>query len=379
MTNSLPSFVTSIVIAPQEQRLWDSWDKKDAAVALADTTSNSLTSKSMGTATHLEELEQRQQRAQHLERRARTQEQLLLNSYGGAAAAAGMEKVEENAASITPTSNTSSNAENKQPGQTFNNFEMQQHEDDPISSSKSPRPSSATGSRDALQPSLLKPESPLQMKPKPPSAPTGSKMLAAKSAIMQRQILEKFCIRLKNQGMDVLKMNRDKKWQDRVLTVSKEVTYLSQGKNTIFSGDRGHCPQGLLWAKKFNTKTREHSVADIDKTGKGGMLLSNLQGASLGNVTDYPLSKKQLQGEFKDSVVVVLHTAEDGYPGNLRDVVLRCKSMDDATFICSGCKAIADTLQRDAEAKILASQKGNGNSQTLPPRSPAANDPLWET
>ena len=368
-----------VIAASQEQRLWDAWDKKDsAAAALADNASNSVASKSMGTATHLEELEQRQERAQHLERRARAQEQLLLNSYGGAAAAAGMEKVKENAASITPTSNTtsSSNAENRQPGQTFNNFEMQ-HEDDLMSSSKSPRPSSATGSRDALQPSPLKPESPLQMKPKPPSAPTGSKMLAAKSAIMQRQTLEKFCIRLKNQGMDVLKMNRDKKWQDRVLTVSKEVTYLSQGKNSIFSGDRGHCPQGLLWAKKFNTKTREHSVSDIDKTGKGGMLLSNLQGASIGNVTDYPLSKKQLQGEFKDSVVVVLHTAEDGYPGNLRDVVLRCKSMDDATFICSGCKAIADTLQRDAEAKILASQKGNSNGQVLSPRSPA-NDPLWE-
>ena len=368
-----------VIAASQEQRLWDAWDKKDsAAAALADNTSNSVASKSMGTATHLEELEQRQERAQHLERRARAQEQLLLNSYGGAATAAGMEKIEENAASITPTSNTtsSSNAENRQPGQTFNNFEMQ-HEDDLMSSSKSPRPSSATGSRDALQPSPLKPESPLQMKPKPPSAPTGSKMLAAKSAIMQRQTLEKFCIRLKNQGMDVLKMNRDKKWQDRVLTVSKEVTYLSQGKNSIFSGDRGHCPQGLLWAKKFNTKTREHSVSDIDKTGKGGMLLSNLQGASIGNVTDYPLSKKQLQGEFKDSVVVVLHTAEDGYPGNLRDVVLRCKSMDDATFICSGCKAIADTLQRDAEAKILASQKGNSNGQVLSPRSPA-NDPLWE-
>jgi hypothetical protein len=313
----------------------------------------------MGTATHLEELEQRQQRAQHLERRARAQEQLLLDSYGGA----GMDKAEENSESNTPTSNTSSNAENKQP--------------DPMSLSKSPRGSSAIGTRDALQPSPLKPESPLEIKPKPPSAPTGSKMLAAKSAIMQRQTLEKFCIQLKNQGMDVLKMNRDKKWQDRVLTVSKEVAHLSQGKNSTFSGDRGHCPQGLLWAKKFNTKTREHSVSDIDKTGKGGMLLSNLQGASLGNVADYPLSKKQLQGEFKDSVVVVLHTAEDGYPGNLRDVVLRCKSMDDATFICSGCKAIADTLQRDAEAKVLSSRKESSNGQVLSPRSPA-NDPLWE-
>ena len=347
-------------------------------------TAQSVENKSIGTAAHLEELELRQRRAQHLERRARAHEKLLLHAYSAMSLPPpppGVEKGEEQASSSTPTSNSSSNAENKEPKEESRRSVTASDDNDDDEESKP----YSTGTREA--PSPLKPQSPMQIKPKPPSAPTGSKMLAAKSAILQRQTLEKFCIRLKNQGMGVMKMNHNKKWQDRVLTVSKEVKYLSQDKDTIFS-DRLPCPQGLLWAKKFNTKTREHSVSDIDKTGKGGMLLQSLQGASLGNVADYPLARKQLQGEFKDSVVVVLHAAESGYPGNLRDIVLRCKSMEEATFLCSGCKAIAEILYRDAEAKVVAARKGSSTQsvagqgspipQVLSPSTLNGTDAKWE-
>lgn len=361
---------------------------------MVENASLSVASKSMGTATRLEELELRQRRAQHLERRARAHEKLLLHAYSAMSlppSPPGVEKGEEQSASATPTSNSSSNAENKIPEEESKSFATCDRSFATRDKDEEESMPYSTGTREA--PSPLNPQSPMQIKPKPPSAPTGSKMLAAKSAILQRQTLEKFSIRLKNQGMDVLKMNRDKKWQDRVLTVSKEVMYLTQDKDSIFSADRLHCPQGLLWAKKFNSKTREHSVSDIDKSGKGGMLLNTLQGASLGNVADYPLSKKQLQGEFKDSVVVVLHSAEDGHPGNLRDIVLRCKSMEEATFLCSGCKAIAEIIHRDAEAKILASRKGTAtstsgfspplgrtNGQVLSPSTmnKAGTDSRWE-
>jgi len=365
-------------LSVQEQKVWDAWDKKDSSETMNEETAQSVENKSIGTAAHLEELELRQRRAQHLERRARAHEKLLLHAYSAMSLPPpppGVEKGEEQASSGTPTSNSSSNEENKEPEEESRRSVTASVDSDNDEESKP----YSTGAREAPPP--LKPQSPMQIKPKPPSAPTGSKMLAAKSAILQRQTLEKFCIRLKNQGMGVMKMNHNKKWQDRVLTVSKEVNYLSQDKDSIFS-DLLPCPQGLLWAKKFNTKTREHSVSDIDKTGKGGMLLQSLQGASLGNVADYPLARKQLQGEFKDSVVVVLHAAESGYPGNLRDIVLRCKSMEEATFLCSGCKAIAEILYRDAEAKVVKGSSVAGQGSPIPkvlsPSTLNGTDTKWE-
>ena len=47
-----------------------------------------------------------------------------------------------------------------------------------------------------------------------------------KSIVFQKYGLEKFCILIKHSAVQVLKLNREKKWQTRCLTVSKEGTWL---------------------------------------------------------------------------------------------------------------------------------------------------------
>uniref|UniRef100_A0A7S4MCG9 Uncharacterized protein n=1 Tax=Odontella aurita TaxID=265563 RepID=A0A7S4MCG9_9STRA len=176
---------------------------------------------------------------------------------------------------------------------------------------------------------------------------------------LQRQTLERFCLRLRNDGMEVLKLNRDKKWQPRFLTVSKEVTWLNHERDAgagMSGGDRGFCPQGILWMKKFNSRSREHSVASIDRQGKGGMLLSHLRKIMVtpGSVSEYPLGKKLVLGKFRDSVVVVLH---EEHAGTARSVVIRCVSAEAAEFLRTGCNAIIDVLQRDGISKKNAIKK----------------------
>ena len=50
---------------------------------------------------------------------------------------------------------------------------------------------------------------------------------SSKFSVSQRRILEKFSSTLKQHGLEVLKLNRDKKWQTRHLVVSKEVLWLN--------------------------------------------------------------------------------------------------------------------------------------------------------
>eukprot|EP00978_Attheya_sp_CCMP212_P023545 scaffold72447_cov54-Attheya_sp.AAC.2 len=170
-----------------------------------------------------------------------------------------------------------------------------------------------------------------------------------------RQTIDSFCARLRTQGIEVLKLNRDNKWQLRYLTVSKEVTWLHSSQRVSGSKDRGHCPQGIIWLKKFST-TKETSVATIDKQGKGGMLLSQLVSAfeSDDTVVDYTLTKRQQEGAFKKRALVVLQSKVGG---KARSVSMYCKTREDAQFLCSGCTSITEVLKLDAAAKNRAVRK----------------------
>lgn len=301
------------VLSRKEERRWDEWDKKDSAEQ-AELDAKNARYDAGASGSNLELLEERQRRAQHLERRARAHEKLIHHANSAKSnppPPPGVEKggFEQNL-NYSPTS---SNTENNEPGQ-FQSW----------SSSKL----------------------------KPPNGPRSSRILASQSATLQRQRMETFCVRLLKEGLYLMKMNRDKKWQERYLAVSTEVMWLNKNKDGTFSGDRCYCPQGLLWAKKFKG---DHSVTDIDRTGKGGMFMYDLKGASIGNVADFPLTKKQLQGDFKDSVVVILHSQNEGEE---REIVLRTRTIEDATFLCGGCTALAAMLTRDAELKKLALKKG---------------------
>lgn len=187
------------------------------------------------------------------------------------------------------------------------------------------------------------------------SVKTGSSPLIKrpKSIAFQKHVLEKFCVRIKHTAVEVLKLNREKKWQTRYLTVSKEGTWLKNSNKS----DACFCPLGLLWVKKFN-KSREHSILAIDKQGKGGMLLANLVEVTV--VEDYgensTLTKKQLE-RYHDSCIVNLRGASSF-------VTLRCEK-NDADAVLVGCNAITDVLRGSNVGRAMRPQsKMSGSSVT---------------
>ncbi len=205
-----------------------------------------------------------------------------------------------------------------------------------------------------------------------------------KSIAYQKHVLEKFCVRIKHMAVEVLKLNREKKWQTRYLTVSKEGTWLKSSAKS----DACFCPLGLLWVKKFS-KSREYSVLTIDKQGRGGVLLANLVQVNVSEDKNgnSALTKTQMK-KFHDSCIVSIQ-------GKSSFVTLRCER-NDADAILIGCNAIIDVLRgsRSSEGStsgsvMMKSQSGSSRmsgtksvgSQMTSKRSLVntlvAND-LWE-
>lgn len=178
--------------------------------------------------------------------------------------------------------------------------------------------------------------------PKEPVATPKSQFSAS-----QRRILEKFSSTLKHQAMEVLKLNRDKKWQTRYLVVSKEVLWLNAAEVNRDSGDRGQCPLGILWAKRFNP-SKDYSITAIDRQGRGGMHFDQLVKVSASGRSDsgHPLSKKQ-QEKFQESVAINIEYNQNGSP---KSVVLLCRTTDAAHFLCTGLRVVMDVLQREHDA-----------------------------
>lgn len=181
----------------------------------------------------------------------------------------------------------------------------------------------------------------------PSSLPIGRQEVT----VAEQQFLEKFTSVLKGKGLEVLKVNRNKKWESRYLSLSKEVSWISQSNSVNSSGDRLHVPRGLLWMKKFSTKPKDQSVKAIDKQGKGGILFSKLISTAITQESEKvaQLPKKYKDGKFKNSVLVTL-IGVDG-AGVSRTVIFHCISRGDAKLLCSGCNLIAEMLKVNDEEK----------------------------
>jgi hypothetical protein len=179
-----------------------------------------------------------------------------------------------------------------------------------------------------------------------------SEVRKAKSIVFQKEVLEKFCFRVKRQAIEVLKLNREQKWQPRYLTVSKEGTWLKTNGNTE---NASFCPLGLLWVKKF-VKSKETSVLTIDKQGKGGMLLASLIEVSFADRHQgiSSLTKRQRE-KYHDSCVIILQ-------GSSSFVTLRCEKSD-ADAIIVGCNAIIEVLRgsKNETNLQLGSIRGSSN------------------
>ena len=195
-------------------------------------------------------------------------------------------------------------------------------------------------------------------------------VLSPKEAIERSEAMSKLLVRLRDEGMEVLKLNRDKKWHPRFLTITKEVMSFTKSDDVRFKGVDS-CPRGLLWLKKFESKA--HTVASISggKNGKGGILFNEIEHVSVTN-DNHSLSRTQRKGKFKDSITFVLHTTDT--KGTKRDILFRCMSKEDAFALSSGFQAILDRISALDNSKSTNKKQMKVDTTSRPPSTPLASN-----
>ena len=156
-----------------------------------------------------------------------------------------------------------------------------------------------------------------------------------------------------------MKLNRENKWQTRFLTVSKEGTWLRNGKD-MSNGDACFCPLALLWVKKL-TRSNDFSVTTIDKQGKGGIIFAHLAEVKVDNewTNQFPLPKK-LSQKYSDSVTIRIFSDGDG---KTNVTTLRC-SRGTADNILLGCSAIIEVLRGGSRMKRTTDDKNMHKSSS---------------
>ena len=170
-------------------------------------------------------------------------------------------------------------------------------------------------------------------------------------SLNQRRILIKFCSALKSQGIEVLKQNRDSKWQVRYLTVSKELQAIKDSTMGDQDGDFRSCPIAVLWVKRFSAKST-YSTSLIDRQGRGGVMISHLtKVAAAGRSESAAQLPKKYQDKYKDSVIVLL---EYNLGESTRSMAVRCKTTAEAHFLCTGLRVCMDVLRREHDASEAA-------------------------
>jgi hypothetical protein len=156
----------------------------------------------------------------------------------------------------------------------------------------------------------------------------------------QRNVLEQFSSTLKNDGFQVLKLNRRNKWQIRFLTVSREVTWL----NSEEMEDIGQCPKALLWLKRF--KGLSYGMSNIKKQGRGGILFAELRRVDTVSLrrSARTIPKRLKTSYDPENACVSLNYS---FEGGDRSVILCFKSSQDADVFCAAMKIIKDVLERN--------------------------------
>ncbi|KAL7574810.1 hypothetical protein ACA910_010654 [Epithemia clementina (nom. ined.)] len=161
----------------------------------------------------------------------------------------------------------------------------------------------------------------------------------------QKNVLERFSSMLRNERVEVLKLNRHDKWQVRFLTVSKEYAWL---RGNEAEGDAGQCPQALLWLKTANGKNT--GVAGINDEGRGGFLFTQLEKIER-DVNKLPPVEipKKLTQKFPNYVGVnITYRTDDG---SHRSLVFCLKTRADARAFITSMEIIRAVIQRE-EATI---------------------------
>ncbi|KAL3787587.1 hypothetical protein HJC23_000075 [Cyclotella cryptica] len=183
-------------------------------------------------------------------------------------------------------------------------------------------------------------------------------VLSPRGAELRCEAMKQLLTRLGEEGMEVLKLNRERKWQPRFLTITKEVVWFKKSDDIRYS-KIDCCPQGLLWVKKFNGHSKEHSVTSVGKNGKGGIMFSGIKSVSV-TTDNFTLSKKQKKGKFNDSFTFVLHS---DFGGTKRDILFRCCSKEDICTLSAGFQAIIDRIKNET---VVVPRKLKSQQDKLP-------------
>jgi hypothetical protein len=316
--NSFVSATSSVNSASQltdlEKRVWSDWDRRDSSVVTKDTMPKKLSETS---ADNKEELDRKRQVARG-----------KLLDYASSAISSQMVS-----------------------GSVMTMSRLQQESSEYTDCSSSSGDSADSDSKDSKDSGSYSEGSDYVSDEGRPS--TGPKVDVGKPmpttpillSFSQRSLVEKFTKNLATEGVEVLKLNRRKQWQFRYFTVSKEQIPLSAHETKGQTGDVAQCPKAILWLKKFNPKNGGYGLSNIDKNGHGGMLLLELTDVTVTNKQDEenPLPKKLLE-KFKESVLVTMDYTMNG---GFRSVSFRCKSNDEAQFLCTCMRVIRDLLKRE--------------------------------
>lgn len=180
--------------------------------------------------------------------------------------------------------------------------------------------------------------------PKQPLTPTNL-------SINQLRVMDKVVSSLRKKGLEVLKLNRENKWQPRYVTISREFSVLRSPEFHVNEGEKMICPEALLWVKRFNSRNQNYSITSIDKQGRGGIMMSSLKKVSASSRSDleFPIPRKH-QNKFKDSITVQLECCDD--EGSERTIVFCCRRTNEAHFLCTGLRVIIDILERESKREI---------------------------
>jgi hypothetical protein len=159
--------------------------------------------------------------------------------------------------------------------------------------------------------------------------PTNDSVISAKHL----HTLTKFSTVCMTVGIEVLKLNRRRKWQTRFLTVSSETLRLQ------LAGEIFEYPKALLWLKRFQPSQSQSLEATSE--GRGGVEFAKIQDVTLGNSKSKP---PKSFSKFRESVQLDLQYEGEG---TSRSVALRFKTQTDANFFATSIAAVTDLLYHE--------------------------------
>lgn len=158
---------------------------------------------------------------------------------------------------------------------------------------------------------------------------------------VQQDVLQKFSTMLRNDKVEVLKLNRHGKWQLRYLTVSREVAWL-RPSGASSTPKSSQCPQALLWYKAQHTKNA--GLGGLKNDGRGGFLFAQLHSIERDpNVNPPSAIPKKLKPKYTSYAgVKIRYHCEEGE----RDLVFCFQDPSDAKAFCTAVDIIHQVVLR---------------------------------